>query len=53
MKGFLRLVSGMARAIYFQGVKFEDEVKPKEGSAQPKNQPAPQAQMGSKPRMRR
>jgi len=53
MKGFLKLVEVMARKIYFNGVKFEEEAKPKEGPSQPKNQPAPHAQVGSKPRMRR
>lgn len=53
MKGFLKIVETMARAIYFKGVKFEDEPKTKEGPTQPKNQPAPQPQVGSKSRMRR
>lgn len=53
MKGFLKIVEAMARTIYFNGVKFEDEQKSKEGPTQPKSQPAAQPQVGSKPKMRR
>ena len=51
---FLKLVKGMARVVYFQGAKFEDEPKPAPQKPQPpRNQPSVQPQSFGKPTIRR
>ena len=51
---FLKLVKGMARVVYFQGAKFEDEPKPVPQKPQPpRNQPLVQQQGFGKPTIRR